>query len=107
MGEREGNCLFSILNIAEAHTFISEEKLKVLIKSTFLEEFQKQEKNIINIVIDNFKITMKKIKDLKAEVSDLKDSLEFTENFIEKKLKNWKLNQVILKAKFKKSGTTR
>ena len=35
---------------------------------------------------------MKKIKDLKAEVSDLKDSLEFTENFIEKKLKNWKLN---------------
>ena len=35
---------------------------------------------------------MKKIKDLKAEVSDLNDSLEFTENFIEKKLKNWKLN---------------
>ena len=104
MGEREGNCLFSILNIAEAHTFII---IIILIKSTFLEEFQKQEKNIINIVIDNFKITMKKIKDLKAEVSDLKDSLEFTENFIEKKLKNWKLNQVILKAKFKKSGTTR
>lgn len=104
MGKREGNHLFSILNMAEAHTFII---IIILIKSTFLEEFQKQEKNIINIVIDNFKITMKKIKDLKAEVSDLKDSLEFTENFIEKKLKNWKLNQVILKAKFKKSGTTR
>ena len=29
---------------------------------------------------------MKKIKDLKAEVSDLKDSLEFTENAIEKKV---------------------
>ena len=105
MGKREGNHLFSILNMAEAHTFII--IIIILIKSTFLEEFQKQEKNIINIVIDNFKITMKKIKDLKAEVSDLKDSLEFTENFIEKKLKNWKLNQVILKAKFKKSGTTR
>ena len=104
MGKREGNHLFSILNMAEAHTFII---IIFLIKNTFLEEFQKQEKNIINIVIDNFKITMKKIKDLKAEVSDLKDSLEFTENFIEKKLKNWKLNQVILKAKFKKSGTTR
>ena len=104
MGKREGNHLFSILNMAEAHTFII---IIILIKSTFLEEFQKQEKNIINIVIDNFKITMKKIKDLKAEVSDLKDSLEFTENFLEKKLKNWKLNQVILKAKFKKSGTTR
>ena len=49
-------------------------------------------KNIINIVIDNFKITVKKIKDLKAEGSDLKDCLEFTENVIEKKLKNWKLN---------------
>ena len=35
---------------------------------------------------------MKKIKDLKAEVSDLKDCLEFTENVIEKRLKNWKLN---------------
>ena len=28
---------------------------------------------------------MKEIKDLKVEVSDLKDSLEFTENVIEKK----------------------
>ena len=35
---------------------------------------------------------MKKIKGLKAEVSDLKDTLEFTENVIEKKYKNWKLN---------------
>ena len=30
---------------------------------------------------------MKKIKDLKAEVSDLKDRLEFTKNVIEKKVK--------------------
>ena len=29
---------------------------------------------------------MKEIKDLKAEISDLKDSLEFTENVIEKKV---------------------
>ena len=29
---------------------------------------------------------MKEIKDLKAEISDLKDSLEFTENIIEKKV---------------------
>ena len=46
----------------------------------FAEEFQKQEKNIINIISGNFEITMKEIKDLKTEVSDLKDSLEFTEN---------------------------
>ena len=35
---------------------------------------------------------MKEIKELKAEVSDLKDSLEFTENVIESKYKNCKLN---------------
>ena len=71
--------------MAEAHTFITEERLKILIQSIFAEEFQKQEKNIVNIISGNFEITMKEIKDLKAEVSDLKDSLEFTENVIEKK----------------------
>ena len=64
---------------------ITEERLKILIKSLFAEEFQNQEKNIVNIISGNFKITMKEIKDLKAEVSDPKDSLEFTENAIEKK----------------------
>ena len=36
---------------------------------------------------------MKKIKDLKAEVNDFKDNIEFTENVKEKKKqKNGKLN---------------
>ena len=60
-------------------------------KIIFVEEFHKHEENAINIVNDNFEITMKEIKDLKAEVSYFKDSLEFTENVIEKN-KNWKLN---------------
>ena len=71
--------------MAEAHTCITKEKLQILIKNIFAEEFQKQEKNI-NIIRGNFEITMKEIKDLKVEVSDLKDSLEFTENVIEKKV---------------------
>ena len=54
--------------MAEAHTCITEERLQILIKNIFAEEFQRQEKNF------------------KAEVSDLKDSLEFTENVIEKKV---------------------
>ena len=54
------------------------------IKSIFAEEFQKQEKNI-KITSGNFGITMKEINDLNAEVSDLKDSLQLTENVIEKK----------------------
>ena len=72
--------------MAEAHTCITEEKLKILIKSIFAEESQKQKKNIVNIISSNFQITMRKIKGLKAEVSDLKDTLEFTENVIEKKV---------------------
>ena len=59
-----------------------------MIKNIFAEEFQKQEKNIINIISGNFEITMTEIKDLKGEVSNLKDSLEFTENVIEKKVDN-------------------
>ena len=42
-------------------------------------------KNIINITSGNLQITMNEIKDLKAEVSDLKDSLKRTKNTIEKK----------------------
>ena len=72
--------------MVEVHTCITEEKLKVLITSIFAEEFQKQEKNIINIIGGNFEITMKEIKNLKAEISDLKDIFEFTENVIEKKV---------------------
>ena len=71
--------------MVEVHTCITEERLQILIKNIFAEEFQKQEKNI-NIIRGNFEITMKEIKDLKVEVSDLKDSLEFTENVIEKKV---------------------
>ena len=77
-----------MFNMVEAHTVytlcITEERLKTLIKSMFAEKFQKQEKNIVNIISGNFEITMKEIKDLKAEVSDHKDSLEFIENVIEK-----------------------
>ena len=45
------------LDMAEANTCITEERLKILIKSIFAEEFQKQEKNI-NIISGNFEITM-------------------------------------------------
>ena len=48
--------------------------------------FRSRKKNIINIISGNFEITMKEIKDLKAEVRDLTGSLEFTENVIEKKV---------------------
>ena len=77
-------------NLVEAHICITEERLQIWIKNILAEEFQKQEKNIINIISGNFEITMKEIKDLKAEVSDIKGSLEFTEIFIEKKVEKLK-----------------
>ena len=77
-------------NLVEAHICITEERLQIWIKNILAEEFQKQEKNIINVISDNFEITMKEIKDLKAEVSDIKGSLEFTEIFIEKRVEKLK-----------------
>ena len=74
-----------LYNMAKAHKCINEERLQILINNIFAEEFQKQEKNS-----GSFEITMKEIKDLKTEVSDLKDSLEFTENVIEKKVEKLK-----------------
>ena len=50
-----------------------------------MQQNSEAEKNIIDIIISsNFEITMGKIKNLKAEMSDLKGCLEFTENAIEK-----------------------
>ena len=72
--------------MAEGHTCITGERLQILIKNIFAEEFQKQEKNLFNIISGNFEITMKEIKDLKADLSDFTDSLKFTENVIEKKV---------------------
>ena len=49
---------------------------------------------------------MKELNELKAEVSDLKDSLEFTDNVIEKKVEKLE-TKLILKIKFTTAGTTR
>ena len=72
--------------MAKAHTCITGEILQILIKNIFAEEFQKEERNIFNIISGNFEITMKEIKDFKAEVSDFTDSFKFTENVREKKV---------------------
>ena len=60
-------------------------KIKNFDQGIFAEEFKRQEKNIINIISGNFEITIPEIKDIKTEVSDLKNSLEFTEDIIEKR----------------------
>ena len=56
------------------NTCLSEENLATLIR-----DFEKQQKNLLNLVSGNLKITMKKIKSIKTEMNDLKKSIEFTE----------------------------
>ena len=51
-------------------TFFNEEN-KEAIRNIFKEEFEKQEKNIENLISVNFKITMEEIKKLKDKVKNV------------------------------------
>ena len=51
-----------------------------LIREIFREEFEKQKKNLLNLVTGNLEITMKEIKCTKTEMNSFKKSMEFTEN---------------------------
>ena len=80
------------------NTCVNEEKLIKLIKYAFTEEFkkqeiifiaklQKQEESIINIIAGNHKITMDEIKKMKKDIDNIQQSLEFTEEVLEKIVK--------------------
>ena len=68
-------------------TFI-EENIKTLGKEVFQEEFKKQAENITNLISGNFKMTMQEIHALKNEISDLRKSLNFTQNNLQQKVVN-------------------
>ena len=68
-------------------TFI-EENIKTLGKEVFQEEFKKQAENITNLISGNFKMTMQEIHALKNGISDLRKSLNFTQNNLEQKVVN-------------------
>ena len=67
---------------------LSEERLTTLIREVFRGEFEKQQKNLLNLII-NLKITMKEVKSIKTEMSDLKKSVEFTGNVLEEKVQKF------------------
>ena len=82
-----------IFKMSGAGTFFNEENMEA-IRNIFKEEFEKQEKNIENLISVNFKTTMEEIKKLKGkvkyvgkEIFDLRSSIEFTESVLEKKVK--------------------
>ena len=68
------------------NTCLSKERLTTLIREIFREEFEKQQKNLLNVISGNLEITMKEIKSIKTEMNDLKKSIEFTENVQEEKV---------------------
>ena len=68
------------------NTCLSEERLTTLIREIFREEFEKQQKNLLNLISGNLEITMKEIKSIKTEMNDFKKSIEFTENVLEEKV---------------------
>ena len=79
--------------MAEANKSFNEENMKV-IRNIFKEEFRKQEKNISNLIIANFKITIREIKksqdeikNLGKEICSLRSNLEFTQSRLEEKVK--------------------
>ena len=57
------------------NTCLSEERLTTLIREIFREGFEKQQKNVLNLISGNLEITMKEIKSIKTEMNDLKKSI--------------------------------
>ena len=61
-----------------------------MIKETIKEEFDKQEKNIsnlINVTMKEIRKSQDEIKDLRKGINEFKESLEFTENELYGKIK--------------------
>ena len=65
---------------------ISEEQLKTLMKEIFKEEFEKQQKNLLNLIGVNFDITMTEIKNVQSDINELKTNLEHTKTVLEEKV---------------------
>ena len=58
-----------------ADVTISEVRLKTLMKEIF-KEFEKQQKNLLNLISGNFDITMTEIKKVQSDINEPKASLE-------------------------------
>ena len=78
--------LFDVQALKMADVTISEVGLKTLMKKIFKEEFEKQKKNLPNLISENFDITMTEIKNAQNDINELKASLEHIETVVEEKV---------------------
>ena len=65
---------------------IPEDRLKTLMKQIFNKEFEKQQKNLLNLISGNFDVTMTEIKKAQNDINELKASLGHTETVLEENL---------------------
>ena len=66
-----------------ADVITAEVRLKTLMKEIFKKEFEKQQKNLLNLISGNFDITMTEIKKVQSDIDELKASLKHTETVLE------------------------
>ena len=85
---------------ASGNTALDKESIFELMKTVF-EEFAKQQQQISKIIENNLVITKQEIGKLREEINDLKKSIEFTENVLEKKVAKVEQNVCKLQEKFK------
>ena len=65
---------------------ISEVRLKTVMKEIFKEQFEKQQKKLLNLISGNFDLTMTEIKKVQSDINEVKSSLQHTETVLEEKV---------------------
>ena len=69
-----------------ADVTITEVRLETLMKEIFKEEFEKHQKNLLNLISGNFDITVTEIKKAQSDINELKESIEHTETVLAEKV---------------------
>ena len=80
------NIGFEIRTFKMAVATISEVRLKTVIKEIFKEQFEKQQKKLLNLISGNFDLTMTEIKKVQSDINEVKSSLQHTETVLEEKV---------------------
>ena len=62
---------------------------------------KKQGPNILNIISGNLEITMDEIKNLKQKISEVKGTLDFTEDVLQKKVEKLEENMKYVDARIR------
>ena len=83
IGFQETICVFWVFM---GDVTISEVRLKTLMKQIFKEKFEKQQKNLLNLISGNFDVTITEIRKVQSDINELIASLEHTETVLEEKV---------------------